>query len=402
MSKPSVIIAGGGFAGLACALALEGRGLDVTLVDQRRSFEFIPNIHELISGLKKPAQLRLPLGPILRSCGHRFRQGLIVDIDTHRRSLTLADGRTFAADFLVLALGSSVAGFGVRGIQQHALTLKSVADGMAIHRRLRALKRGADPARVVVVGSGLAGIEALGEVLRLLPGGQSALHIVEAAPRLLPAAPAAVSRHLEDLCDRLQVTMHLGDPVRRIAAKSLRLESGLRLASDLTLWTGGPAPPALIETAGIAESNAWAAVDADLRLRGYEDVFVAGDSAQPGRPLSRQAYHALDMGACVGGNIARLASGRRTRGFRPRPRPTLMSFGSHGCMLITERRALFAPALAAAKEAVYAAVMAQLDRRQPLPRLQDLVRRGRASGEILWPLAMPRELLRGVAHTRIL
>ena len=53
-SRPRVVIIGGGFAGLTTALNLD-RSFDVTLLDPKPWFEFLPNIHELVSGHKRPA-----------------------------------------------------------------------------------------------------------------------------------------------------------------------------------------------------------------------------------------------------------------------------------------------------------------------------------------------------------
>ena len=395
MSRARVLIVGGGFAGLACALGLDARRFDVTVVDQRRHFEFIPGIHELISGLKKPADLRLPLSTLLRDRGHRFRCARVVTIDSGGRSLTLADGHVLEGEYLVIACGSADADFGVAGVQRHTLALKSVEDGRTIAAGLRALRKKSGPGRVVIVGAGLAGVEALGEVLRIRGTGNWHVQLVEAQDRPLPAAPAAASRFISDACADAGVTLHLGEPVSRVTAKTVVLGDGQRLRSDVTIWTGGPAPPPLLADSGIAGEGAWAAVARDLSLKGARGVFVAGDSAELPRPLSRQAYFALDMGAAVADNIARLESGRRTRVLRALPRPTLLSFGATSAVLIAGRATFEGKPLLALKEGIYTAVMAQLDRRRAKRRLPALLQRSRTSGAQLWPLLEPRALLTG-------
>lgn len=395
MSRARVLIVGGGFAGLACALGLDARRFDVTVVDQRRHFEFIPNIHELISGLKKPADLRLPLSALLRDRGHRFRCARVATIDSAGRSITLANGHVLEGDYLVIACGSADANFGVAGVQRHTLALKSVEDGKTIAAGLRALRKKSGPGRVLVVGAGLAGVEALGEVLRIRGASNWHVQLVEAQDRPLPAAPAAASRFISDACADAGVTLHLGEPVSRVTAKTVVLGGGQRLRSDMTIWTGGPAPPPLLADSGIAGEGSWAAVARDLSLKGAQGVFVAGDSAELPRPLSRQAYFALDMGAAVADNIARLESGRRTRVLRALPRPTLLSFGATSAVLIAGRAAFEGKPLLALKEGIYTAVMAQLDRRGAKRRLPALLQRGRTSGAQLWPLLEPRALLTG-------
>jgi NADH dehydrogenase FAD-containing subunit len=400
VTRQRVVIVGGGFAGLACALALDARRFAVTVVDRRRNFEFIPNVHELISAVKKPADLRLPLASLLRDHGHRFQLGEVRRVQAETRTVTLASGRTLQGDYLVLATGSADADFGVSGVRKHALPLKSVADGTAIARRLQTLEKAGGSARIVIVGAGLAGMEAVGEVLRRRGDRDWEVHLVEAQSRLLPGAPAAASRFLEAQCAAMGVHLHLLDPVARVTPKTLLLRSGLRLRSDATIWTGGPAPPPLIASSGLSDKRDWVRVSGDLSLPDHPQVFAAGDSAELPKALTRQAYFALDMGTAVAANISRRARGRRSKTFRALPRPTLLAFGDVTCILVAYRIAVAGKPLMALKEGIYAAVMAQLDRRRAKQRLPALLRRGRASSNTLWPLLDPRALLAGNARLK--
>ncbi|NIV47424.1 MAG: pyridine nucleotide-disulfide oxidoreductase, partial [Gammaproteobacteria bacterium] len=53
----------------------------VTLIDRSRWFEFLPNIHELLSGVKTPELLRLPLDRNVRRAGHTFVRDTVTEID---------------------------------------------------------------------------------------------------------------------------------------------------------------------------------------------------------------------------------------------------------------------------------------------------------------------------------
>ena len=403
MKRPSVTILGGGFAGLACANALDARRFAVTLVDRKAHFEFLPNIHELLSGVKKPAQLRLDLNDAMQALGHSFIRAEVEALDPRERSLRLGPRRQLAGDYLVVALGSADADFGVAGVRQHSFGFKSVSECQAIHRQLETMKRRAKSSRLLIVGAGLEGIEALGEVLRGYR--DTALHItlVEARPALLPEMPAAVGRHIASLCEHWAVECITGDPVTKITPKTVLLRSGRRLRSDATIWTGGPTPPALLASAGLAPEGAWAPVSANLEHRDFRDVFIAGDAARTQTAISKQAYHALDMGRCVALNIQRRSGGRRLRAYRPSTKPTLLAFGDLDTVLIAEQGALAGPALAAAKETVFTGVMTQLDPRPARERLGAVLQRGRAATrELLWPTVQNWARLRRQAQLRLL
>lgn len=389
-----VLVLGGGFAGLSCALALPASRFSVTLVDQSSSFEFLPAIHELVSGLKTSAALRLPLKPVLEREGHRFRRGEVVSIDTAARRVHLAGG-SLRYDILVVAVGAADADFGVSGVREHAMPFKSVAQCAAIGKHLRSLLREPRPGRVTIVGGGLEGVECLGEVLRVRGDRELPVTLVEAGPRLLPAAPAPVGRHLAAHCKATGVELLCGEAVERVTAKTVKLADGRRLRSALTIWTGGPDPRPLLAESGLAAPGRWAAVSDSLRLAGAEDVFVAGDAGELSQPLARQAYHALAMGRHCAREIERAERGRAPRPFRPAEKPQLIAFGERDCLLLQGGHALASPGLSLAKEAIFQAVMAQLDLRAPPDRLAAVLRRGAAAVPTMaWPMPRLGELRR--------
>lgn len=391
-----VLILGGGFAGLAAALAMRSDRHDVTLVDRRPCFEFLPNIHELLSGVKTPELLRLPLGRTLERAGHRFVRDTVTEIDLDRRRIATSRRRAgIGYDALIVALGGVDATRGVPGVVEHAMPFKSVEQCDRIGKRLDRLARRRKAARVVIVGGGLEGVEALGELLRRHRDGGMQVTLVEARERLLPEAPAALDAHVRTLCAPYPVAFELRAPVQRVEPKRVVLRDGRALPSDLTIWTGGPAPPDLLARCGLAPAGGWAPVSATLQSESHPEIFVAGDAAELPTPLAKQGYHALDMGACAARNAAQLLAGRRLARFRPSGKPTLVSFGDLGCFLVTGRGVLAGPALAIAKEAVFELVMAQLDAGPLWRRLPGAARRAeQAARTLLWPTARSLEALR--------
>jgi NADH dehydrogenase len=385
-----VVVVGGGFAGTACVQGLDRRHFEVTLVDQKSAFEFLPNIHELISGVKTAPAVQLPLRPLLESLGHRFRRARVQAIDTAKQQVLLERGRPLPYDSLVVAAGAADATYGIPGVTRNSLPFKSAADCERIRKRLASLAQRRAPAEVVIIGGGLSGVEALGEVLRRYrsPACGLAVTLVEARERLLPQQPGTLDGHLRDVCEPHAVTLLCGDPVQRVSPRSVALASGRSLRSDLTIWTGGPAPADWLAESGLAQPGEWAPVDTALRSTLCEGVYVAGDAAGLPEPVPRQAYHSLDMGACVARNLRREQRGSRAADYRPSAKPVLVSFGDLSAMLVAGRCALAGPALAVGKELVFEAVMAQLDaRRGPSPVLAAIGRGELALRRLAWPTA---------------
>jgi NADH dehydrogenase len=367
----------------------------VTLVDRGRSFQFLPNIHELLSSVKTPELLRIPLEHNVRRAGHAFLRDSVTAIDPVERAVeTQRRRRPLRYDALIVALGGEDATRGVSGVFENAFPFKSVDQCERIGRRLAQLAARREAARVVIVGGGLEGVEALGEILRRYRDSRLHLTLVEARDRLLPEAPAALDAHVRKLCGPYAVEFRMESPVQSIEPGAVVLQDGHSLPSDLTIWTGGPAPPALLAQSGLARPGAWAPVADTLQSEEYAEVFVVGDAAELPSPLPKQAYHAIDMGACAARNAERLLSGRVLEPFGPAGKPTLISFGDLSCFLVVGERALAGAPLAAAKEAVFELVMAQLDAQPPCGRVpRALDRAEKAARSLLWPALSSHEAL---------
>jgi NADH dehydrogenase FAD-containing subunit len=358
--RSRIAIVGGNFAGLTAARSLS-RDCMVTVVDPSAWFEFIPNIHELVSGVKDAQSLRLPRRRLIEAAGHRFIQARVEEMDAKAGRLVLESGRRIEFDACIVAVGGVNDTFGVPGAARHAMPFKSVSDCRAIRVRLEHLARRGSEASVTVVGCGLEGVEALGEILRCYRSCHTLrVQIVEAGNRLLAGTPAGVDDVLQRHCDALGVDVYFGSRVMRVTGKKVELESGQQLPSDLTIWTGGVTAPPLLASSGLALApGRWAPVTETLQSRRFGNVLVVGDAADLPEPLSKQAYYAMQMGECAADNALRILRGQRPLVFKPAAKPMLVAFGDIDAFLVTGGSALAGTVLAAAKEAVFHLTMAR-------------------------------------------
>lgn len=361
-SRPRIVIVGANFAGLAAAQNLDGR-YAVTVIDRSPWFEWLPNIHELLSGVKRPADLRLPRARLVKRAGHRFIRAEVTRIDAEAGAVITSTGRRFAFDACIVAVGGVDETYGVPGANRHALSFKGVDDCAAIGQRLAQLAGRRGPASVVIVGGGFEGIEALGEILRRYGDRRGlTVSVVEAGTRLMPNSPASIDRAVRRHCARRAVRFLTGTRVTKVTPARVYLDVGKPLRSDLTIWTGGVKAPPLLHASGLASREGqWAPVTQALRSKRHDNVFVVGDAAGLPQRLGKQAYYALQMGVCAADNVERALAGRRLRDFRPSPKGMLVAFGALDTFLIAGRSVIASPALAAVKEAVFQVTMAQLD-----------------------------------------
>ena len=221
VNRKKVVIIGANFAGLTAAIELP-KTLDVTVIDPSPHFEWIPAIHEILSGVKTQRGLQLDRAQIIAHAGHRFVQDSVTDIDTRRRHVTTFAGETLAYDVAIVAVGGVTNNYHIPGVDSCTWPFRTVADSLAIEQRFDELRHMQQSLQVVVVGGGISGVEALGELLRSYRDRPKiSFALVEASNQLMPGFPKQIDVDLRRICQEHNVSIYTGDPVERITPKGV-------------------------------------------------------------------------------------------------------------------------------------------------------------------------------------
>src|SRR5690606_10255292 len=141
LMTPSVIVIGGGFGGLAVARGLQDRAR-VTLVSDQNFLLFTPMLAEVAAGDLDPRHISTPIRQLASSA--RVVAGSVEAVDPATRTVRVARGFgldpiELSADAIVLAMGSVPATFGVEGVDEWALSFKSIGDALRIRNRILGL-----------------------------------------------------------------------------------------------------------------------------------------------------------------------------------------------------------------------------------------------------------------------
>jgi len=333
------------------------------VVDPSIYVEWLPNIHELLSRKKDPTDLRHHRGELLKALNHQFILDAVVHLDSVEKYAALASGAKLAFDFCIVAAGGVSNDMGIQGVNAHAFRFKSVRDSYQISSRLQKLADTKPHSQIVIVGGGIEGIEALGEILRRYRKKRCFdVHLIDSQPQLLSSRFPGLEKRIKDLCKNQPVHFHHCTRVGELANGYVVLENGDRLRSDCTIWTGGAKPNPLLAASGLARAPlAWANVDDYLISSRFDNTLVIGDAADLPTGLSKQAYHALDMGKAAAQNIERLARDQLPKKFMFQPKPTLVSFGDLDSFLMFNNTSFASPLLNSAKETIYQVGFTQLN-----------------------------------------
>src|SRR6266702_2883392 len=167
MTRPNIVIVGGGFGGVFTALELGGAG-DITLVSDEDHFLFKPLLYEYLSGEVEAWHIA-PRYEELLDERVKIICSAVTGIDFSARSVSLANSETLRYDVLVLALGAITNYAGVTGASEFAIPFRSLADADHLRQRMVEALDGVPPdlppqdvrsaLTFAVVGGGASGVE---------------------------------------------------------------------------------------------------------------------------------------------------------------------------------------------------------------------------------------------------
>jgi NADH dehydrogenase len=164
MNRPKIVILGGGFGGLAAARALSGAA-DVTVVDRHNYQTFLPLLYQVSTAGLAADHVAYPIRGALRKTSVKFRMASPISIDHQTKEVKLDSSENLKFDHLIVALGSVTADFGIAGVKEFSLGMKSVSEALTIRaeimRRFEDLCRLEDGSKffVTVIGGGPTGVE---------------------------------------------------------------------------------------------------------------------------------------------------------------------------------------------------------------------------------------------------
>ncbi len=338
------------------------------MIDSKQDFQWTPNIHEILSNVKKETSLSLNLETIISRLGHCFINQTVSSIDGDLQTVTLDDKQTLNYDVLLIASGHTRANYDIKGANKHAYGFRTAEGVIQIHNDIEeVLKTNKHPVNINVIGGGFTGIEVLGELLRkYATNKQLHFNVIDSASRLVQTLPEKLSDDILSQCKNYQVSFYFNQKITEVKKDSIYFADKKTIKSDLTVWTTGNKLPDYLDGINTQTNSDGLAVNTYLQTEAFDNIFVAGDSASLEKPLAKQASIALEMGLHAAININRFCSKKTLKPFKGGTKPVLLSLGDINTYFIQGKLVLASPVLAAAKEAVYQVYMARLSTLLPL------------------------------------
>jgi NADH dehydrogenase len=373
-----IVVVGGGAAGLELVTKL-GDGLGrrrearITLVDRTRTHVWKPLLHAVAAGSLNPGDHELNY--LAQAHWHHFnyRYGALAGLDRAAKTLSVAatydeEGRlvtperSLPYDTLVLAVGSITNDFGTPGTAEFAVPLETLEQARRFNRRLinaciRAQTQDG-PVRpgqlhIAVIGAGATGTELAADLHRTVrevvsygldrvdPERDIRIVLIEAAERVLPALPLAISTKVAELLADLGVEVRTSAKVTEVTSDGVSLAGGEFIPAELVVWAAGVKAPEVLTRLDGLEVNRinQLMVLPTLQTTRDPDILAIGDCAccpwvgreGTGRPavVPPRAQAAHQQAGHLVKQLARRLNGQALEPYRYRDFGSLVTLGRH-------------------------------------------------------------------------
>jgi NADH:ubiquinone reductase (H+-translocating) len=337
-----IVIVGGGFAGLGCAVKLGSHpDVQVTLIDKNSYHQFQPLLYQVASAQLAPKDVAFMLRSVLKDHTNiDVKMAEVTSVNLQTRTLSTSEGSSYQGDFLVLAAGSQPNFFGTPGADPNAFPLYSLGQAETLRSRILALFElvDRDPTLIekgalnfLVVGGGPTGTEIAGALADMihdtmkseyhdLPVAQAKILLIDHGKAVLGPFSEKSQLYAAKILQERGVDLRLGVGVKEVAPDGALLSDGTKILSHCVIWAGGLKASSLCEKTGISLGHGGRIdVQPDLTVAGFPGVYALGDFANivgaDGNSLPQLASVAEQCGKSCAENIVADVAGRPRKPF---------------------------------------------------------------------------------------
>ncbi|WP_439139065.1 selenide, water dikinase SelD [Roseicyclus sp.] len=289
-------------------------GVRVTLINPGPSAPYTGMLPGHIAGHYGREDLEIDLVRLARFAGARLILGAVDAIDPVARRVRVPGRAPMGYDLLSLDIGITSDMAELPGFSTHGVPAKPLG---RFAQAWAAYCAGTGPARIAVIGGGVAGVElALACAERMRGLGRAAQVALIDRGEILQGWPGR--KHLRAALDRYGVTRHEGVAPVSVGAESVGLADGRQVPADFTIGAAGAVPHGWLADCGMAMRDGYMIVDEQLRSVSHPEIYGAGDCVHlAASPRPKAGVFAVRAAPVLAWNLRADLTGSQRRRFRP-------------------------------------------------------------------------------------
>ena len=288
-------------------------GVRLTLINPGPTAPYTGMLPGHVAGHYAREALDIDLVRLARFAGARLILGAADAIDPVARRVRVPGRAPIAYDLLSVDIGITSDMANLPGFAEHGVAAKPLGP---FADRWAACCAGEGPARIAVIGGGVAGVElALACAHRMRSLGRTAEVSVIDRGGILDGQPGRV--RLWQAMDAYGVRRIEGTAPARVTVGAVVLEDGREVASDFTIGAAGAVPHGWLARCGMETQGGYMVVDKTLRSVSHPEVYGAGDCVHLSHaPRPKAGVFAVRAAPILAWNLRADLTGAQRRAFR--------------------------------------------------------------------------------------
>lgn len=281
MNNNKIIVIGSGWASSSFIKQIDTKKYDVTVISTDNNFIYTPL---LASNLMKFKNLKYNIKDLNKI---NFRKGTVVNINFDNNKVITENDNKHEYDYLILAHGSEINTFGIKGINDNCYFLKSTENADNIRNKLKELPNGS---KIAVIGCSLTGSEIIGN---LIDYNKFKIYAIDGLKYPLSSFNYNISKYTLDLWKSNNVNIYLNNFVSKIDRSKIYFKDN-EIDYDLAIWCGGIKKSKLSDEINKLlniECKFGIPVNSNLKVNNTKNVYALGDCAySKNLPTAQVAY----------------------------------------------------------------------------------------------------------------
>lgn len=298
---PTVIVVGGGFAGLEVVQRLAGKPYKVLLLDKQNHHCFQPLLYQVATASLSADSIAHPFRRTIAPMPNVAFRMTDVRAVVPAENKVITDNGPLNYDILIIATGSTTNFFGNKQVEEQAMQLKSISQALDIRSDFLQdfeaalyLKDETHQRRqlnFVIVGGGPTGVELAGAMAEIrktvlrheyleLDSDRMMINLVDSGDRLLKAFSTKSSEKALAYLQGMGVKVNFGLRVTGYDGELLTFKDGSQMETNTVIWAAGVRGTCLpgTESGFHPQANRYR-VDAQNRVEGTTNIYALGDVA---------------------------------------------------------------------------------------------------------------------------